>query len=52
LLGNEIGDGIPVTTETGSAQFTIVSIQAAPPDRTEPAGDVPSESAVEAAVAE
>jgi transcription elongation GreA/GreB family factor len=51
LLGNEIGDGIPVTTETGSAQFIIVSIQAAPPDRTEPAGDVPSESAVEAAVA-
>ena len=52
LLGNEIGDSIPVTTETGSAQFTIVSIQAAPLDRTEPAGDVPSESAVEAAVAE
>jgi transcription elongation GreA/GreB family factor len=52
LLGRELGDIVPLTTEDGTAQFTIVSIKAATPDRTAPAADLPSESAVEAAVAE
>jgi transcription elongation factor GreA len=53
LLGREIGDNVPLATEDGgTAQFTIVSVKAATPDRTAPAADLPSESAVEAAVAE
>jgi len=52
LLGHEIGETLSLATEQGAAQFTIVSIQAAPPDRTAPTADLPSESAVEAAVAE
>lgn len=52
LLGNKIGDNIPVITDDGTVQFTILSIQAAPPDHTERAGDVPSESAVETVAAE
>jgi transcription elongation GreA/GreB family factor len=51
LLGHEIGDTVSLNTE-GVAQFMIMSIQAAPPDRTALAADVPSESTVEAAVAE
>lgn len=50
LLGHEVGETISLNTEHGAAQFTIVSIQAAPPDQTAPALDLPSESAVEAAV--
>ncbi len=34
LLGHEIGETISLNTEHDSAQFTIVSIQAAPPDQT------------------
>jgi transcription elongation factor GreA len=52
LLGHEIGETLSLATEHGAAQFTIVSIQAAPPDRIAPNADLPSESAVEAAVAE
>ena len=52
LLGHEIGETLSLATEHGAAQFTILSIQAAPPDRTTPTADLPSESAVEAAVAE
>jgi transcription elongation GreA/GreB family factor len=52
LLGHEIGETVSLNTEHGIAEFTIASIQAAPPDQTTPAPDLPSESAVEAAVAE
>jgi transcription elongation GreA/GreB family factor len=51
LLGHEVGETVPLNTE-GAAQFTIVSIQAAPPDRSAPAADLPNESTVEAAMAE
>lgn len=53
LLGHETGEVVPLTTEHGTAaQFTIVSIQPAPPERSAEAQDLPSESAVEAAIAE
>jgi transcription elongation factor GreA len=52
LLGHEIGETVSLNTEHSTAEFTIASIQAAPPDQTTPAPDLPSESAVEAAVAE
>lgn len=53
LLGHEIGETVSLSTEHGAAaQFTIVSIQPAPPDQSAQAPDVPSESAVEAAIAE
>jgi transcription elongation factor GreA len=53
LLGHEIGETVSVSTEHGAAaQFTILSIQPAPPDRTAHASDVPNESAVEAAMAD
>jgi transcription elongation GreA/GreB family factor len=52
LLGREIGETVSLNTEDGAAQFTIMSILAAPPDRTGPAADLSSESAVEAAMAE
>jgi len=53
LLGHETGVNISLSTEHGgAAQFTIVSIQPAPPDQTAHAPDLPSESAVEAAIAE
>src|SRR6266478_2184110 len=52
LLGHEIGDNAPLTTDGGTAQFKIVSIKAATPDRTAPGVDLPSDSAIEAAVAE
>jgi transcription elongation factor GreA len=49
LLGHETGDTASLNTEHESAQFTIVSIQPAPPDQ---AARGPSESAVEPALAE
>jgi transcription elongation GreA/GreB family factor len=52
LLGHEVGETIPLNTEDSVAQFIIVSIQPAPPDQTAPVPELPSESAVEAAVAE
>ncbi len=52
LLGHEIGKAISLNTEHGSAQFTIVSIESAPTDQGAPAPVLPTESAVEAAVAE
>ena len=53
LLGHETGVNVSLSTEHGgAAQFTIVSIQPAPPDQTAHAPDLPSESAVEAAIAE
>src|SRR5438876_5137561 len=53
LLGHEIGENVPLNTEYGTAaQFTIISIQPAPPDQTEHPPNLRSESAVEAAIAE
>src|SRR5207245_9630976 len=52
LLGHEIGKHISLNTEHGAAQFTIVSIQPAPQDRTAHAPELASESAIEAAMAE
>jgi transcription elongation factor GreA len=49
LLGHETGDSASLNTEHESAQFTIVSIQPAPPDQ---AARGPSESVVEPALAE
>ena len=52
LLGHEVAETISLNTDDSVAQFIIVSIQPAPPDQTAPATELPSESAVEAAVAE
>ena len=53
LLGHEIGETVSLGTEHGTtAQFAIVSIQPALPDRTAHAADFPSESAVEPAIAQ
>jgi transcription elongation factor GreA len=52
LLGHETGQTISLNTEHGAAQFTIVSIQPAPPDQTAPPPTLPSGSTVEAAMAE
>src|SRR6266403_4949043 len=52
LLGHEIGETVSLNTEHGTAEFTIASIQAAPPDQTTSAPDLPSESPVETAIAE
>jgi transcription elongation GreA/GreB family factor len=53
LLGHETGEAVSLSTEDGAAaKFTIVSIQPAPPDQSAQAADLPSESAVEAAIAE
>src|SRR5437867_4750632 len=52
LLGHAVAETISLNTEDSVAQFIIVSIQPAPPDQTPPASELPSESAVEATVAE
>lgn len=52
LLGHEIGETISLNTEHDSAQFTIVSIQAAPPDQGAATPAPPTESPVETAIAE
>ena len=52
LLGHKAGEVISFSTDDGSAQLTIVSIQPAPLDETPPPPALPTESAVEAAIAE
>jgi transcription elongation factor GreA len=53
LLGHNVGETVAVNTEHDTAQFTIISIEPAPPDQTTPApSELASESPVEAAVAE
>ena len=52
LLGHEIGETISLNTEHDSAQFTIVSIHAAPPDQGAATPSPPSEAPVETAIAE
>jgi transcription elongation factor GreA len=52
LLGHKIGETVLLNTEHGASQFTIVSIEAAPPDQTAPPPTPPSQSTVEPAIAE
>ncbi len=52
LLGHEIGETLSLKTEHGAAQFTILSIHPAPPDQTAPPPTLPTEAAVETALAE
>src|SRR6266576_3697716 len=52
LLGHAVGEIVTLNTEHSVAQFTIISIEAAPPDKTTPAPEFPGERAVEAAMAE
>jgi transcription elongation GreA/GreB family factor len=48
LLGHEVGETVPVNTEHEVRQFTILSIEPAPPDRTAHEPTLPVESAFEA----
>jgi len=52
LLGHEVGETVSLNTEHGAAELTILSIEPAPPDQSAPAPSLPSESAVETAIAE
>jgi transcription elongation factor GreA len=52
LLGHKVGDVVSLNTDHGAAEFTILSIESAPPDRTAPAPTLPAESGLEAAIAE
>jgi len=52
LLGHEVGETVSLNTEDSVAQFTIISIEPAPPDQTTPPPELASESAVAAGVAE
>jgi transcription elongation GreA/GreB family factor len=52
LLGHEIGATVSLNAEQGTDSFTILSIQAAPPDQTAPPPNLPNQSAVEPAIAE
>jgi transcription elongation factor GreA len=51
LLGHEVDETVSLNAEHGSEQFTILSIQAAPQDQTASPPALPTESAVEAAIA-
>jgi transcription elongation GreA/GreB family factor len=51
LLGHEVGETVSLNTEHGAAQLTIVSIDAAAPDQTTAAFELPSESTAETAAA-
>jgi len=50
LLGHKTGEAVSLNTEHGTAQFTILSIQPASPDKNAPAPARPLESAVEPAI--
>ena len=52
LLGHEVGESVSLNTEHGSAEFTIVSIEAAERDQGEAMPAPPTESPVETAIAE
>src|SRR5437773_2838382 len=51
LLGHEIGETVPLNTDDGAAQFTIISIRAAPPDQPATTPAPPIESTAETAAA-
>ncbi len=50
LLGHKIGETVSLNTEHSTAQFTIVSIQPAPPDHAASAPTLSNESTVETAI--
>jgi len=52
LLGHKLGEVISLNTDRGAAQFAIVSIKPAPPDKTEPAAALNEMPANEVAIAE
>jgi transcription elongation GreA/GreB family factor len=52
LIGRRLGERIHLNTDAGTEQFTIVSIEPAPLDRTTPAPPLPTESAVEVVIAD
>ena len=52
LLGHSVGEAISLNTDHGAAQFTIVSIEPAPPDNTSPTPTLPTKSGLEAAIAQ
>jgi transcription elongation factor GreA len=52
LLGHEVGETISLSAEDGSAPFTIISIQPAPPDQAASLSTPPAESAVVPAIGE
>src|SRR5438874_13776897 len=52
LLGHKLGEVISLNTDRGTAQFAIVSIKPAPPDKTEPTAAVGETPAVEVAISE
>jgi transcription elongation factor GreA len=52
LLGHKLGEVISLNADHGAAQFAIVSIETAPPDKTEQAGTLSKAAAIEAAIAE
>jgi transcription elongation factor GreA len=51
LLGHKLGEVVSLTSDHGAAQFAIVSIEAAPPDKTEQAAML-SKAAIEPVIAE
>ena len=52
LLGHEAGETVSLNTEHSAAQFTILSIEAAPVDQTAPPPTLPNKSAAEPAIVE
>ena len=52
LLGHEVGETVSLNTEHSATQFTIVSIQPAPPDHAASLSTPPAESAIEPAIVE
>jgi transcription elongation factor GreA len=52
LLGHSVNETIALNTDHGTTQFTIVSIEPVPPDKTASASTLPMESGVEAVIAE
>jgi len=52
LLGHKLGEVISLNTDRGAAQFAIVSIKPAPPDKTQAAAALNEMPANEVAIAE
>ena len=49
---HELGESISVNTEHNTAEFEILAIEPAPPDQGPPEPSLPSESAIETAIAD
>jgi transcription elongation factor GreA len=52
LLGHKLGEVVSLNSDHGAAQFAIVSIEAAPPDKTEQAATLSKAAAIEPVIAE